>query len=49
MKKQLTGPAADYVRTINQGDAAAVLDLFADGAMVDDNGREFRGRAEIAA
>ena len=49
MKTQLTGPAADYVRTVNAGDAAALPQLFADGAIVDDNGRQFRGRPEITA
>ena len=47
--KKLPPPAADYVRSINDHDAAAFRALFADGAVVEDNGREFHGRAEIEA
>lgn len=39
--------ASAYVETINSGDAAAFLVLFAENAVVDDGGREFRGRAAI--
>jgi hypothetical protein len=37
------------VRSINGHDAAAFLALFADDAVVNDAGREFRGRAAIKA
>jgi hypothetical protein len=40
---------AAYVRAINNHDAAAFFALFADGAVVNDVGREFRGRAAIRA
>ena len=49
MKKPLPTAAASYVRSVNEHDAAAFIALFTDGAVVDDNGREFRGRAEIEA
>ena len=39
--------AAAYVRTINAHDRAGFIALFADGAIVDDAGREFRGLAAI--
>jgi hypothetical protein len=43
-------PLADaYVRSVNQSDAAAYLALFSDDAVVDDAGREFRGRDAIQA
>jgi SnoaL-like domain len=42
-------PATDtaYIRSINDGDAAAFITLFGDGAVVNDVGREFRGLAAI--
>jgi hypothetical protein len=46
---QLPETAAAYVRAVNGGDPAALLALFADGAVVDDAGREFRGRDAIRA
>ena len=47
MTMQLSQIAAAYTRTINNHDAAAFIVLFADGAIVNDVGREFRGRAAI--
>ena len=49
MTTQLPPTVAAYVRTINNHDAAAFIALFADGAVVNDVGREFRGRAAIEA
>jgi hypothetical protein len=46
---QLPRTIAAYVRTINNHDAAALIGLFADGAVVNDVGREFRGHAAIKA
>jgi hypothetical protein len=42
-----TVAADEYVRTINDRDAAGFGALFAEDAVVDDNGRTFRGRAAI--
>lgn len=39
--------ADDYVRAVNESDAAAFLALFAEDAVVDDANREFRGRSAI--
>jgi hypothetical protein len=36
-----------YIRAVNNHDAAAFIAVFADGAVVDDVGREFRGLAAI--
>jgi hypothetical protein len=47
MTTQLPPTAATYVQSINDRDAAAFFGLFADGAVVNDAGREFRGRAAI--
>jgi hypothetical protein len=47
MNTEILTPAESYVRTINGSDAAAFIDLFADDALVDDAGREFRGRDAI--
>jgi SnoaL-like protein len=41
--------AAAYVRSINEHDAARFIALFADSAVVNDIGREFRGLAAIKA
>ena len=49
MTTPLPPTAAAYVRSINDHDAAAFLALFADGAVVDDVGRELRGLAAIKA
>jgi hypothetical protein len=49
MTTNLPQAVAAYVRTINSHDAAAFIALFADGAVVEDVGREFRGLAEIKA
>src|SRR6266478_7262813 len=46
---ELPPAAAEYVRSINEHDPAAFAALFNDGAIVDDAGREFRGRAAIVA
>jgi SnoaL-like domain len=47
MTKQLTPTAEAYVQSINEHDAAAFNALFADSAVVNDNGRELRGGAAI--
>ena len=47
MTTQLPPLAESYVRAINNHDAAAFHGLFADSAIVDDNGREFRGQGAI--
>src|SRR5712664_3546320 len=49
MTKQMSPSAAAYVQSINERDPAAFNVLFADGAVVNDVGREFRGRAAIKA
>ena len=46
---QLPPMAAAYVRSINDRDLAAFIACFADGAVVNDVGREFRGLAAIKA
>ena len=43
MTKQLPSIAAAYIRLINEHDSAGFIALFADGAAVNDIGREFRG------
>jgi hypothetical protein len=43
MTTQLPTPAESYIRATNSHNAAAFHGLFADNALVDDNGREFRG------
>jgi hypothetical protein len=43
-----TSAAAEYIRSINDGDTAAFTALFADDALVCDAGRELRGREAIA-
>jgi SnoaL-like domain len=47
MTTQLPATATAYVRSINDGDAAAFITLFGDSAVVNDVGREFRGLAAI--
>jgi hypothetical protein len=47
MMTQLSPLAESYVEATNNQDAAGFLGLFADDAMVNDNGREFRGRRAI--
>ncbi len=47
MTTTLSETADAYIRATNNHDAAAFIALFADGAVVDDAGREFRGRAAI--
>ena len=49
MTMQLSPTAAAYVRSINDHDPAAFDAHFADGAVVNDVGREFRGPAAIKA
>ncbi len=49
MTTQLPQTVAAYVSSINDHDAAEFIALFADGAVVDDVGREFRGVAAINA
>jgi len=49
MNISLSPLATDYVRSINDQDAARFIALFADDAVADDAGREFRGRDEIKA
>ena len=49
MKTVLPPVAAAYVRSINDHDAGAFIALFADYAVVNDVGREFRGLAAIKA
>jgi hypothetical protein len=46
---QLPETSASYVESVNQRDSAAFMALFAEGAVVDDVGREFRGRDAIKA
>jgi hypothetical protein len=49
MTIQLSPTAAAYVRSINNHDPATFDALFADGAIVNDIGREFRGTDAIKA
>ena len=49
MTTPLPPTAATYVRSINDHDPAAFNALFADDAVVNDVGREFRGAAAIKA
>jgi hypothetical protein len=49
MTIQIPRAAAAYVESINRHDPDAFNALFADGAAVDDAGRQFRGQAAIAA
>ena len=49
MTTHLPQTVAAYIRAINNHDAAAFIALFADGAVVNDVGREFRGPAAIKA
>jgi hypothetical protein len=49
MTIHLPQTVAAYIRAINYHDAAAFIALFADGAVVNDVGREFRGPAAIKA
>jgi hypothetical protein len=49
MTAELPLAAAAYVRSINDHDAAAFIALFADSAIVNDVGREFRGLTAIKA
>jgi hypothetical protein len=49
MTKQMPPTAAAYVRAINDHDPVSFDALFTDGAVVNDVGREFRGRPAIKA
>lgn len=49
MTDQLSGPAAEYVRTVNDNDPGGFIALFADAAVVDDAGRIIQGREAIQA
>src|SRR2546421_12665305 len=49
MKPQLPPIVEAYVRATNNHDASAFIALFADDAVVDDIGREFRGLDAIKA
>ena len=49
MMTKLPALAASYVQAINEHDPATFRSLFADYAIVDDAGREFRGLDEIKA
>ena len=49
MTLQLSGPAAEYVRTINGNDPVGLIALFAEDAVVDDAGRSIQGREAIQA
>lgn len=49
MTTQLPEPAAGFVRAVNDRDPAGFIALFADDAVVDDAGREIRGREAIRA
>jgi hypothetical protein len=49
MTTHVAQTAAAYVRATNNHDAATFIALFADGAVVNDAGREFRGLAAIKA
>ena len=49
MTTHLPQTVAAYIRAINNHDAVAFIALFADGAVVNDVGREFRGPAAIRA
>jgi len=43
MSQVLSSPAEEFVRTVNEGDAAALVGLFAADAQVDDAGRSISG------
>ena len=45
---QLAAPVAAAIDAINAGDGPALLSVFAEGAMVNDQLREYWGRAAIA-
>src|SRR5690349_3165644 len=47
MPQLLTGAADAFVRTVNEGDAASFLHLFAQDAHVEDAGRTLDGREAI--
>ena len=49
MTTHLPQTFAAYIQAINNHDAATFIALFADGAAVNDVGREFRGPAAIKA
>ena len=49
MATTLPASAAAYIQATNNHDAGAFIALFADSAVVNDNGREFRGLEAIKA
>lgn len=49
MTMQMSPTAAAYIRSVNEHDSAAFIALFANDAVVNDAGREFRGVAAIKA
>ena len=49
MTPELSGTPAAYVRATNDHDPAAFIACFAEGAVVNDAGREIRGTAAIKA
>lgn len=49
MTTHIPDPAAGFVRAVNDRDPAGLNTLFADDAVVDDAGREIRGREAIQA
>ncbi|MBX3201114.1 MAG: nuclear transport factor 2 family protein [Labilithrix sp.] len=49
MKTELPGPIAAYFRAVNAHDEDGMLAPFAEGAVVEDEGKSRRGRAEIRA
>ncbi len=49
MIDHLPGPAAGYVRTVNEKNPGGFIALFAEDAVVDDAGRIIRGREAIRA
>lgn len=49
MTTALPQPAVAYVNAVNRGNPADLIAAFCDDAIVNDNGREFRGRPAIQA
>jgi hypothetical protein len=49
MMPTMSPTAHEYVRSVNDADPAAFHSLFADGAEVNDAGRQLKGKTEIIA
>ena len=49
MNTQVSSTAAAYIDSVNNHDSLKFIALFANGAIVNDAGREFRGAAAIKA